>query len=140
MAGVYWSTAEIACMDPHLVLLCLFPRTTWTQGNLAAKACKISAKRIFVPVAPVDIAEILGFRLKPSSHNQTSQTNRATSIDHRSKFKMVSKKTKKTSESINARLALVMKSGKFSLGYKSTLKQLRAGKCIYHLHYFRYRI
>ncbi|KAJ2800046.1 60S ribosomal protein L30, partial [Coemansia helicoidea] len=33
-----------------------------------------------------------------------------------------------TSESINSRLALVMKSGKTSLGYKSTLKTLRSGK------------
>merc|ERR1712159_415490 len=31
-------------------------------------------------------------------------------------------------ESINARLALVMKSGKASLGYKQTLKTLRNGK------------
>ena len=31
-------------------------------------------------------------------------------------------------ESINAKLALVMKSGKALLGYKSTLKSLRAGK------------
>merc|ERR1712100_1014363 len=38
------------------------------------------------------------------------------------------KKTKKAAESINSRLSLVIKSGKFSLGYKSTLKQLRAGK------------
>ncbi|RKP08967.1 60S ribosomal protein L30-like protein [Thamnocephalis sphaerospora] len=38
------------------------------------------------------------------------------------------KKSKKTSESINARLALVMKSGKYTLGYRSTLKTLRQGK------------
>merc|ERR1711901_8167 len=38
------------------------------------------------------------------------------------------KKTKKAQESINSRLQLVIKSGKYSLGYKSTLKQLRAGK------------
>lgn len=38
------------------------------------------------------------------------------------------KKGKKTQEGINSRLALVMKSGKYSLGYKQTLKQLRAGK------------
>eukprot|EP00274_Cyanoptyche_gloeocystis_P002522 CAMPEP_0196651802 /NCGR_PEP_ID=MMETSP1086-20130531/941_1 /TAXON_ID=77921 /ORGANISM="Cyanoptyche gloeocystis , Strain SAG4.97" /LENGTH=102 /DNA_ID=CAMNT_0041982019 /DNA_START=12 /DNA_END=320 /DNA_ORIENTATION=- len=31
-------------------------------------------------------------------------------------------------ESINSRLALVMKSGKTTLGYKSTLKSLRQGK------------
>jgi len=38
------------------------------------------------------------------------------------------KKSKKTTESINARLALVIKSGKYQLGYKQTLKTLRQGK------------
>ncbi|XP_055386970.1 60S ribosomal protein L30 [Condylostylus longicornis] len=38
------------------------------------------------------------------------------------------KKQKKALESINARLALVMKSGKYCLGYKQTLKALRQGK------------
>ncbi|KAI9091446.1 50S ribosomal protein L30e-like protein [Phlyctochytrium arcticum] len=38
------------------------------------------------------------------------------------------KKSKKSIESINSRLALVMKSGKYHLGYKSTLKTLRQGK------------
>jgi len=38
------------------------------------------------------------------------------------------KKAKKAQESINSRLALVMKSGKTELGYKSTLKSLRASK------------
>ena len=35
---------------------------------------------------------------------------------------------KKSAESINARLALVMKSGKYCLGYRQTLKTLRSGK------------
>ncbi|KAF7973655.1 hypothetical protein HWV62_13896 [Athelia sp. TMB] len=41
-----------------------------------------------------------------------------------------SKKSKatKSSESISSRLALVVKSGKYSLGYKSALKQMRNGK------------
>lgn len=38
------------------------------------------------------------------------------------------KKNKKDANSISSRLALVMKSGKVSLGYKSTLKALRTGK------------
>eukprot|EP01024_Parvocaulis_polyphysoides_P035493 TRINITY_DN3143_c0_g1_i3.p1 TRINITY_DN3143_c0_g1~~TRINITY_DN3143_c0_g1_i3.p1 ORF type:complete len:112 (-),score=20.25 TRINITY_DN3143_c0_g1_i3:131-466(-) len=38
------------------------------------------------------------------------------------------KKSKKTAESISSRLALVMKSGKYTLGYKTTLKTLRSGK------------
>jgi len=41
---------------------------------------------------------------------------------------MAPKKSKKTNESINARLALVMKSGKYHLGYKQTIKTLRSGK------------
>jgi len=41
---------------------------------------------------------------------------------------VAAKKTKKAVESINSRLALVMKSGKYNLGYKSTLKTLRQGK------------
>lgn len=41
---------------------------------------------------------------------------------------MAPKKAKKTADSINSRLALVMKSGKVTLGYKSTLKSLRTGK------------
>jgi len=35
---------------------------------------------------------------------------------------------KKTIESINSRLALVMKSGKYMLGYRQTLKSLRQGQ------------
>ncbi|KAK6287477.1 hypothetical protein POUND7_013656 [Theobroma cacao] len=38
------------------------------------------------------------------------------------------KKTKKTHESINNRLALVMKSGRYTLGYKTVLKSLRTSK------------
>ncbi|XP_059487515.1 large ribosomal subunit protein eL30 [Neocloeon triangulifer] len=38
------------------------------------------------------------------------------------------KKQKKALESINSRLALVMKSGKCVLGYKQTLRTLRQGK------------
>ncbi|KAB1998670.1 hypothetical protein ES319_D12G105700v1 [Gossypium barbadense] len=41
---------------------------------------------------------------------------------------VAAKKTKKTHESINNRLALVMKSGKYTLGYKIVLKSLRSSK------------
>ena len=45
-------------------------------------------------------------------------------------------KSAKSTESITARLALVVKSGKYTLGYKSALKQMRNGKgessrCLY---------
>lgn len=40
----------------------------------------------------------------------------------------VSKKGKKSGDTINSKLALTMKSGKYVLGYKSTLKTLRSGK------------
>ncbi|KAJ5151247.1 uncharacterized protein N7482_010499 [Penicillium canariense] len=38
------------------------------------------------------------------------------------------KKSKKGSDNLNSRLALVMKSGKVTLGAKSTMKTLRSGK------------
>ncbi|KAK4049534.1 hypothetical protein ACM66B_002084 [Microbotryomycetes sp. NB124-2] len=38
------------------------------------------------------------------------------------------KKTKSSSDNINSKLALVIKSGKYTLGYKSTLKAMRSGK------------
>ena len=40
---------------------------------------------------------------------------------------VTAKKSKKNQENINSRLALVMKSGKYTLGYKTTLKTLRSG-------------
>ncbi|KAH6655553.1 50S ribosomal protein L30e-like protein [Truncatella angustata] len=41
---------------------------------------------------------------------------------------MAIKKNKKDQNSLSSRLALVIKSGKVTLGYKSTLKTLRSGK------------
>ena len=52
---------------------------------------------------------------------------------------MVSKKAKKEGSSINSRLQLVIKSGKYNLGYRETIRQLRQGKntvfstCTYRL-------
>ena len=40
----------------------------------------------------------------------------------------MAKGKKKQTENINARLALVMKSGKYKLGFRSTIKTLRTGK------------
>merc|ERR1711904_179830 len=40
----------------------------------------------------------------------------------------MAKKSKKNQDNINSRLALVMKSGKYTLGYKTVLKSLRSGK------------
>eukprot|EP00300_Choanocystis_sp_HF-7_P040727 c7239_g1_i1.p1 GENE.c7239_g1_i1~~c7239_g1_i1.p1 ORF type:complete len:125 (+),score=32.62 c7239_g1_i1:36-377(+) len=40
----------------------------------------------------------------------------------------IAKKVKKSAETINSHLALVMKSGKVSLGYRSSIKTLRQGK------------
>merc|ERR1711901_1097 len=51
------------------------------------------------------------------------------SHSRKAQVEMVSaKKSKKAQESINSRLQLVIKSGKYSLGYKSTLKTLRSAK------------
>ena len=44
---------------------------------------------------------------------------------------MVKSSKKKNQDNINSKLALVMKSGKFVLGFKQTLKCLRSGKAKY---------
>ncbi|CAE6440564.1 unnamed protein product [Rhizoctonia solani] len=46
-------------------------------------------------------------------------------------------KSLKSNESLNAKLALAVKSGKYFLGYKSALKQMRSGKGAYFLDYLR---
>ncbi|KAH9518234.1 ribosomal protein L30 [Dermatophagoides farinae] len=49
-------------------------------------------------------------------------------VAYRVTMAVTDKKSKKAMESINSRLALVMKSGKYHFGYKQTLKALRLGK------------
>lgn len=53
---------------------------------------------------------------------------RGTSGPTRGITMVAQKKQKKALESINSRLALVMKSGKYVLGHKQTIKTLRQGK------------
>lgn len=54
--------------------------------------------------------------------------HRAASFHLPSRLTEMAKTKKKTTENVNARLALVMKSGKYTLGFKSTIKTLRTGK------------
>merc|ERR1712035_206472 len=51
-----------------------------------------------------------------------------TRLNQYSRMSVAQKKQKKAIESINSRLALVMKSGKYCLGLRQTLKTLRQGK------------
>ena len=59
--------------------------------------------------------------LQPQDHRRPTPTLSAMAPTKKSK-------AAKSSESIASRLALVVKSGKYSLGYKSALKQMRSGK------------
>ena len=69
---------------------------------------------VFVALSPLP-------SVSPSSSLPAQQTMVATKK---------SKATKST-ESIASRLALVVKSGKYTLGYKTALKQMRNGKGVY---------
>merc|ERR1712071_309712 len=51
-----------------------------------------------------------------------------TRLNQWSRMSAAQKKQKKSIESINSRLALVMKSGKYCLGLRQTLNTLRQGK------------
>merc|ERR1711951_319834 len=59
--------------------------------------------------------------------SETLEVDRRTSTSSYQKM-APQKKVKKSNESINSRLALVMKSGKCLLGYKQTLDSLRLGR------------
>lgn len=48
-------------------------------------------------------------------------------------FVLFWKSQKKTQENINNKLALVMKSGKYTLGYKTVLKSLRSSKGLLYI-------
>ncbi|CAK4024585.1 60S ribosomal L30 [Lecanosticta acicola] len=65
------------------------------------------------------LREVHGFLLLDSQRRSIAGDNT---------IAMAPKKSSKTSDSINAKLALTIKSGKVTLGYKSTLKTLRSGK------------
>ncbi|XP_022751044.1 60S ribosomal protein L30-like [Durio zibethinus] len=66
--------------------------------------------------------------LLPSSLKKSSAAEPRKHQVKKSTKMVAGKKTKKTHESINNRLALVMKSGKYTLGYKTVLKSLRTSK------------
>mmetsp|Transcript_69265 Transcript_69265/g.144411 ORF Transcript_69265/g.144411 Transcript_69265/m.144411 type:complete len:111 (+) Transcript_69265:3233-3565(+) len=42
---------------------------------------------------------------------------------------MVKKKVKKDNQGISNKLRLIVKSGKFSMGYKTTIRKLKDGRC-----------
>lgn len=71
-------------------------------------------------------------KVKISSYPKAARRHQAPqdSPTHIKLLMAPSKKSKatKSSESISSRLALVVKSGKYTLGYKSALKQMRSGK------------
>lgn len=64
------------------------------------------------------------------------QPTHPTTDYHHKSVKMAPKKKTKTGDTLNSRLALVMKSGKVTLGYKSTLK----GKCEFSQRVCVYRV
>ena len=73
--------------------------------SAAALLCALSAHSAAIPRPPVQVADVPALLL-------------------------CEQKKKTGMESVNSRLQLVMKSGKASLGYKTTLKSLRQGKCM----------
>merc|ERR1712188_152660 len=69
----------------------------------------------------------MGHKNEESVEEQSREAVRPSTQQTKQAAKMV-KKSKKGTDNINSRLALVMKSGKYTLGYKTVLKSLRSGK------------
>ncbi|XP_035583426.1 60S ribosomal protein L30-like [Zalophus californianus] len=65
---------------------------------------------------------------KTSNEDSVAGKQRAKQRSGGGRKLVAAKKTKKSLESVNSRLQLVMKSGKYVLGYKQTLKMIRHGK------------
>uniref|UniRef100_G3MQB4 Large ribosomal subunit protein eL30 n=1 Tax=Amblyomma maculatum TaxID=34609 RepID=G3MQB4_AMBMU len=66
--------------------------------------------------------------VKNSTHLYVNWNHSPGPAEPDSKCGFITKQQKKALESINSRLALVMKSGKYVLGHKQTIKTLRQGK------------
>merc|ERR1712188_97964 len=69
----------------------------------------------------------MGHKNEESVEEQSREAVRPSTQQTKTPSKMA-KKSKKNQDNINSRLALVMKSGKYTLGYKTVLKSLRSGK------------
>ncbi|KAG0095597.1 60S ribosomal protein L30 [Podila epicladia] len=79
------------------------------------------------PIAPLQMGP--GGEMTIRKKNDPAPcTSCGTLVSQLSAMAPINKKKVKSGEGINSRLALVMKSGKYQLGYKSTLKTLRQGK------------
>ena len=63
-----------------------------------------------------------------NSNNSGIEDNLSDSDDSDDEYGNKKKKSKNAKEGINNRLQIVMRSGKYTLGYKTTLKSLRSGK------------
>merc|ERR1712137_441237 len=69
----------------------------------------------------------MGTETKRAWRSRSREAVRPLANQNQTPSKMA-KKSKKNADNINSRLALVMKSGKYTLGYKTVLKSLRSGK------------
>ncbi|KAM9073002.1 large ribosomal subunit protein eL30-like [Megaptera novaeangliae] len=102
----------------------LQPDTTNSVQTAAARASRIRhlvcSEQSFVRIwANFGAYQVNGKGVNSSSALSSYKEGRKT---------VATKKTKKSLESINSRLQLVTKSGKYVLGYKQTLKMIRHGK------------
>lgn len=86
------------------------------------RVCSAAVRRPALRVAPLRCCFVLCCVLRPTITLLSKNTPRKPNPPP------TGTPQKKSQENINSRLALVMKSGKYTLGYKTCLKTMRSGK------------
>ena len=101
-----WEVISVAC---------------WCEGEHAGRADHRSLNLVWLNCTALDLKSSTQASINFNRHPQAPRDTNSMAPTKKSK-------AAKSSESISARLALVVKSGKYTLGYKSALKQMRSGK------------
>ncbi|KRX16347.1 60S ribosomal protein L30 [Trichinella nelsoni] len=139
---LFWKKAERLKVTPHSwkSMLCRWSRSIYPKLNEYLINFSSEDKKTlleFQRLTAGDITVIHFHDSKPSafsinesaSGEEDDEKDKQEDVHSTSKaLTMAPRKLKKSVENINSRLALVMKSGKYVLGYNQTLRTLRNGK------------
>ncbi|KRY31364.1 60S ribosomal protein L30 [Trichinella spiralis] len=124
---LFWKKAERLKVTPHSwkSMLCRWSRSIYPKLNEYLINFSSEDKKTLLEFQRLTTGDITVIHFHDSKPSAFSINESASSEEDDVKDKQ---EDKKSVENINSRLALVMKSGKYVLGYNQTLRTLRNGK------------
>ncbi|KRZ25457.1 60S ribosomal protein L30 [Trichinella pseudospiralis] len=130
---LFWKKAERLKVTPHSwkSMLCRWCRNIYPKLNEYLINFSSEDKNTLLEFQRLAAGDINVIHFQDSKSSAFSINDSASLLelsDSISFIAMAPRKLKKSVENINSRLALVMKSGKYVLGYNQTLRTLRNGK------------